>query len=122
MAARSRALAAAASSSTSRSRGKQPAATQDDVDDQMDELDLVEDSDPEDDRQDELDLLPPPLRSGQQQSQASSSSSASRLNGHHRGRTPSASNDIAAAMPTPTLGPDEESDADCMKVRTDLHF
>lgn len=80
----------------------------------MDDLDLVEDSDEMQD--DELDL-PPPLQHNRQ-SQASSAST-SRLNGTQRpdtGRAPSTSDDPAAAMPTPTLGPDDESDADCIKV------
>jgi hypothetical protein len=76
----------------------------------MDELDLVEDSDPEDDLQDEFEL-PPPLP--RHQSQASSSTPATQ---DGRGRTPGEYADPAAAMPTPTLGPNDESDTDCIKV------
>lgn len=112
----SAASAAASSQSTAKGKGKQAASReQDEEDDQLDELDLVEDSDPEEDNQDELDL-PPPLR--QRESQASSTNRTQMTtNGSQTGHPPNGTADIAAAMPTPTLGPDDENEAHCMKVR-----
>lgn len=133
---RSRASAAASTSSatpastqkekqSAKSKGKQRANEVSDGDAEehrdktVDEFDLVPDSDPEDmsHQHDQLDgedddnvELPPPLRHATQQTQAHA----------NRNGIYASQGSGEPPMPTPTLGPNDESEEDCIKVPTHL--